>query len=93
VLSEREEEMLELAVENGVRLVVWTTHTDCAAEKAASTPAKRERFPALARAVDEREARFAEFLARPAIATRIADGRLGVKRVEIETETEHFKAE
>ena len=33
VLSEREEEMLELAVENGVELVVLTTHSDCAAEK------------------------------------------------------------
>jgi carbonic anhydrase len=90
VLSEREEEMLELAVENGVKLVVWTTHTDCAAEKAAAVPEKRTRFPALARAVDERDERFAEFLARPAIAGRVAEGKLMVKRVEIDTLTEHF---
>lgn len=87
VLSEHEEEMLELAVENGVKLVVWTTHTDCAAENAASTEAKRERYPALAKAVDERETRFAEFLGRPAIAARIPQGQLAVKRVKIDTMT------
>ena len=46
VLSPREEEMLELAVENGVKLVVLTTHSDCAAEKAASEPETRKRYPA-----------------------------------------------
>ena len=44
--------MLELAVENGVKLVVLTTHSDCAAEKAASEPETRKRYPALAQAVD-----------------------------------------
>ena len=41
VLSEREEEMLELAVDYGVEWVVLTTHSDCAAEKAAATPEKQ----------------------------------------------------
>jgi hypothetical protein len=90
VLSEREEEMLELAVENGVKLVVWTTHTDCAAEKAASTQEQREHYSALAQAVDERDTRIAEFLARPAIAERIADGKLAVKLVNIDTMTERM---
>ena len=66
VLSEREEEMLELAVENGVELVVLTTHSDCAAEKTAALPEKRKLYPALAKAVDERDQRIREFLARPA---------------------------
>ncbi len=48
VMSEREEEMLELAVENGVKLVLLTTHTDCAAEKAAKVDQLRRRYPALA---------------------------------------------
>ena len=90
VLSEREGEMLELAVENGVKLVVWTRHSDCAAEKAASAPETRERYPALAHAVDEREARFEEFLARPAIAERIAAGELVVKIADIDTATDRL---
>jgi carbonic anhydrase len=35
-LSEREEEIFELAVENGVKLIVLTIHSGCAAEKAAA---------------------------------------------------------
>lgn len=35
----RGEEMLELAVANGVKVVVLATHTDCAAEKVAGDPA------------------------------------------------------
>jgi len=91
VLSEREEEMLELAVENGVELVVFTKHSDCAAEKAAASPEKRERYPALAKAVDEREKRIEEFLARPAIAASIAAGKLAVKQLNIDTMTEKFQ--
>jgi len=90
VLSEREEEMLELAVQNGVKLIVWTTHTDCAAEHAASSPTQRRQFPALAKAVEERDARLAEFRARPFIAARIAEGSLVVKLVDIETKTERI---
>ena len=91
VLSEREEEMLELAVENGVELVVLTTHSDCAAEKTAASPEKRKLYPALAKAVDEREQRIREFLARPAIASSIAAGKLAVKQVNIDTMTEKLR--
>lgn len=93
VMSEREEEMLELAVHNGVKLVVLTTHTDCAAEKAAANPQSRASFPALAAAVDERELRVGEFLGRPRIAQAIAEGRLWVKRAAIETLTDRLVAE
>ena len=90
VLSEREFEMLELAVENGVELVVLTTHSDCAAENAASTPELRERFPALAKAVDERDSQIQEFLARPLIASKIAEGKLAVKLLDIDTLSERM---
>ncbi len=85
VMSAREEEMLELAVANGVKVVVLTTHSDCAAEKVARTADLRARYPALAAAVDERESRVAEFLARPTIASAVAKGELAVKRVAIDT--------
>jgi carbonic anhydrase len=84
-MSAKEEEMLELAVNNGVKLLVLTTHTDCAAEKAAANPESRAKFPALVQAVDEREARVNEFLARPLIAERIKEGKLLVKRLVIDT--------
>jgi carbonic anhydrase len=90
VMSEREVEMLELAVENGVKLVVLTTHSDCAAEKAAASAEMRQRFPALGRAVDEREKHVAEFLGRPAIAAATARGDLAVKRIAIETLTDQL---
>ena len=90
VLSEREEEMLELAVENGVELVILTTHSDCAAENAASTPELRKQFPALAAAVDERDVRIREFLERPVIASKIADGKLAVKLMDIDTMSERM---
>lgn len=92
VMSEREEEMLELAVANGVKLVVLTTHSDCAAEKVAASAELRLRFPALGRAVDEREVRVASFLERPAIAAAVQKGELAVKRVSIETLTDQLVA-
>lgn len=85
VISEHEEEMLELAVANGVRVVLFTTHTECAAERAAADPASRARFPALSAAVDERERHIAAFLARPAIAAKVRAGELLVQRAEIDT--------
>ena len=88
VLSEKEEEMLELAVENGVKVIVLTTHSDCAAEKAAASAEARKRFPSLAQAVDERELRTRELMARPLIASRIAEGKLAVKLINIDTLTE-----
>lgn len=85
VVSEHEEEMLELAVANGVRVVLFTTHTECAAERVAADPATRAQYPALSAAVEERERRIAEFLARPAIAARVRAGQLIVRRAEIDT--------
>lgn len=92
VLSEREEEMLELAVSNGVRLVVFTTHTDCAAERAANDPAQRALYPDLTAGVTERDARIREFMARPAIAERIQRGELVVRRALIHTENGRMTA-
>lgn len=90
VLDEREQEMLELAAVNGVKLIVLTRHTDCAAEKAAANPEQRKAFPALVAAVDEREQRVAEFLARPVIAEKIAKGELLVKQLVIDTSEDHL---
>ena len=90
ILSEREEEMLELAVANGVEVIVLTTHTDCAAEKVAASPEKRALYPAIAAGIDEREQRIKELLARPAIAEKIAAGELLVKSINIDTMTERM---
>jgi hypothetical protein len=90
VLSTKEEEMLELAVENGVKLIVLTTHSDCAAERVAASAEQRKRFPALAQAVDERDMRTQELLTRPAIADRVAKGELAIKQINIDTMTERM---
>lgn len=91
VLDAKEVEMLELAVENGVRLIVWTTHTECAAEGVAADPRLRARYPALTRAVDLREQSVAALLARPTFAERIARGDLLIKRMAIDTETDALR--
>lgn len=88
VLAKKEEEMLELAVEKGVKLVILTTHTDCAAERAAKSEELRQRFPSIVAAVDDREQHVRHFLARPPIAERIKSGQLAVKLVNIDTMTE-----
>ena len=85
VLGPQEQDMLELAVENGVKLVLLTTHSECAAERVARDPVQRARYPDLARAVDERARRDQELLQRPALATRIARGELLVRHVHIDT--------
>ncbi len=90
VLDAQEQEMLELAVQNGVKVLVLTRHTDCAAEKAAADPEKRKLYPALTKSVDERDQRLAEFLARPVIADRIAKGQLVVKNAVIDTKSDHL---
>lgn len=90
VMDTEEQEMLELAVMNGVKLVVLTRHTDCAAERIAADPEKRRHFPTLVHAVEHRAERVAEFKARPLIAERIRNGQLLVKEVLIDTESEHL---
>jgi carbonic anhydrase len=92
IMSEREEEMLELAVENGVEVILLTTHTECAAEHVAADATLRARYPAIAAGVDERARRRAEFLARPAIAARIADGTLRIEQARIDTRTGRLTA-
>jgi carbonic anhydrase len=93
VLSPAEQEMLELAVLNGVKIIVLTTHTDCAAEAAAADPEMREKFPALISLMDERERRIEEFMARPTIRDAIAAGKLKIKRGRIDTTTDRLVVE
>ncbi|MFZ5444704.1 MAG: carbonic anhydrase [Myxococcota bacterium] len=92
VIGAEEADMLELAVNNGVKVLVLSRHSDCAAEKAAKDPAAREKYPALVQSVDERDAKVKAFLARPVIAEKLARGELLVKEVLIHTENEHLVA-
>lgn len=92
-LSPKEEDMLELAVNNGVKVILLTRHTDCAADKVDADPAKRLQYPALVASLDERDDRVKEFLARPAIAARIAQGQLLIKQMVIDTSTDRLLAE
>lgn len=91
VVDTKEMEMLELAIENGVKLIVLTTHSDCAAERVAAEEGLRRRFPVLSAAVMAREAQIAQMLARPAFAERLARGELAVRRVDIDTLTERLQ--
>lgn len=81
------QEMLELAVNNGVKLIVLTTHTDCAAEKIAKDFESRRRYPKLAEAVLDRDKMMSMFLARPIIAQKIAENELKVVQAVIDTNT------
>lgn len=92
-LAAKEEDMLELAVNNGVKVILLTRHTDCAAEKVDADPAQRLRYPALVESLDERDTRVKDFLARPAIAARIASGALLVKQMVIDTSNDHVLSE
>lgn len=93
VLSPAEQEMLELAVINGVKIILLTTHTDCAAEGAAADPELRKSFPALTALMDERVRRVEEFMARPTIRDAIAAGELQVKHARIDTSTDRLVVE
>jgi hypothetical protein len=93
VMSAAEQEMLELAVINGVRVIVLTTHTDCAAEAVASNPEMRGKFPALVSLMDEREASIEQFLARPVIRDAIEKGELEIKYARIDTKTDRLLVE
>lgn len=90
VLAEKELEMLELAVANGVESILLTTHTDCAAEKVAGDPAMASKYPQLIDAVKHRAEVDKALLARPAIAERIAAGKLSVRFMNIDTATEQL---
>lgn len=90
VMGPQESDMLELAVANGVKVVVLTRHSDCAAEKVAADPVKRAQFPSLSEAVDKRSEHVAAFLKRPLIAEKVAKGELMVKEMFIDTANEHL---
>jgi hypothetical protein len=90
VLGAAEQEMLELAVLNGVKVVVLTSHSDCAAEGAAADPESREKFPALTELMDARVRRVEEFLARPVIREAIDEGALQVRLARIDTDTDRL---
>lgn len=90
VLDDKEVEMLELAVSNGVETILLTTHSDCAAERAAKDPAMRSQFPHLVEAVDHRAEVDRALLSRPLIAKKIAEGKLLVKFMHIDTQTERL---
>ena len=92
VISAKEEDMLELAVANGTKLVIFTTHSDCAAEKVSKDPREAALYPHLTQAVRERTAHFEEFLSRPNIQKRIRGGELLVKAMHIDTATEAITA-
>ena len=91
ILGEREQEMLELAVANGVKLILLTTHTDCAAERAAASTESRMLYPAMTQGVRNRGGQIREFLDRPMIAKRVADSELLIKEVLIDSSTKRMK--
>ena len=90
VLAPPEQEMLELAVLNGVKVLLLTSHSDCAAEAAASNPESREKFPALTELMDERVHHVQEFMARPVIREAIEKGELEIKLARIDTNTDRL---
>lgn len=85
ILELPEIEMLELAVVNGVKLILLTTHSDCTAEKVANDLRQRSIFPNLSSAVDARDERFREFLLRPIIVDKMRRGELLVHKLNIDT--------
>lgn len=89
-IEDEEGDMLELAVANGVKLILLTTHSECAAERAAADPVQRQRYPALTRSVLERAVRLRKLLARPFLAEKIAKGELLVKQMDVDTRTEQW---
>lgn len=87
VLSNEVIEAIELGVkEHRLKVVLFTTHTDCAMEKVAHSEAAHE-FPSLSNAVHKREEMYDHLLKRPLIAEKVRDGSLLIKRYQIDTPT------
>lgn len=87
VLSTEVIEAIELGVkEHRLKVVLFTTHTDCAMEKVAHSESASE-FPSLSNAVHRREEMFQQLLQRPLIAEKIKSGSLIIKRYQIDTPT------
>jgi carbonic anhydrase len=87
LLSPAEQEMMELAVAHGVRVIVLTTHSDCAAEAVAASAEKREQFPEIVALLDQRERMIQEFKSRPAIRDALDSGALEIHRARIDTDS------
>ena len=93
VLSDEMIEAIVLAVEeHGVELVLFTTHTDCAMEKVASSH-EANRFPGLSNLIHTREEKFEQLMKRPAIQERVKSGKLLVTRFRINTATGDLMAD
>ncbi|MBM4344456.1 MAG: hypothetical protein FJ100_13910 [Deltaproteobacteria bacterium] len=87
-LADKELDMLELAVANGVETILLTRHTDCAAEKVAANPQLRGRYPHLVAAIDQRDAIDKALAARPSIAQKLRTGALTIGHMHIDTATD-----
>ena len=85
LLSPAEQEMMELAVGSGVRVIVLTTHSDFAAEAVAAHADGRGRFPEIVSLLNQREMLIEEFKSRPAIRDAIDRGQLEIHRARIDT--------
>ncbi len=56
---------------------------------AAGNPGSRERYHRLVTTIEERKMRFNEFMNRPAISSRINEGKLIVEWLDLDTSDEH----
>lgn len=93
VLSTEVSESMELAVqEHGVRVILVTTHTDCAMERIAEGD-KANRYPVLSRGVARRVECLQEFAGRPSIAALKSAGDLAIVLLPIDTGTGKFLSE
>ncbi|MCU0823074.1 MAG: hypothetical protein MUF77_00345 [Leptospira sp.] len=84
-LSDKEEDMIELTVRNGVRLIILTTHTDCAAEKVYNSATEKKHYNALAVAMKERKLRFKNLRKRPFLAHKLDSGELKIIELHVDT--------
>ncbi len=88
-IGPKEQENLEVAVRQGAGVVLFTRHSDCAGETLASDSKVAPLFPETVHAIEERDMRLRQFLARPYIQERVKTGRLLVKIMDIDTMNEH----
>jgi uncharacterized protein YggL (DUF469 family) len=90
IIEEKEEEMLELAVSKGVKLIVFTRHTNCAAESIKSNPIARLDYPFISKSIEMREANIRRFLNRPKIKSKISEGKLSIRHAVMDTKTKRL---
>ena len=84
VLEPLQQGMFELAIENGVRIIFLTRHTDCSAEKLVFKE-EASRYPHLKNGVLSRKSQIQQFLRREMIYKKIKDGNLIVVEALIDT--------